>query len=98
MKTFNEWVPGQDRRAFVKYLQETLIPDLKESGSLAMAEDFEEAVEFIKDGVLANRKNAMEFVRYLQDTLIPDLKESGSLATAEDFETAVSLIKVGSNK
>lgn len=41
--TFNDYT----RERFVEYLQETLIPDLKDSGSDATAEDFETAVHFI---------------------------------------------------
>ena len=40
-------VNGFTKARFVKYLQETLIPDLKAAGFEATAEDFETAVEFI---------------------------------------------------
>jgi hypothetical protein len=35
---------------FINYLENTLIPDLKESGSEYTAEDFETAVYFMKKG------------------------------------------------
>jgi hypothetical protein len=37
------------REEFVNYLETTLIPDLKESGHVNTAEDFETAVEFINN-------------------------------------------------
>ena len=36
------------REEFIEFLEETLIPDLKESGKIATAEDFETAVFFMK--------------------------------------------------
>ena len=36
-----------DREDFIKFLKETLIPDLKDSGNYATAEDFETAVFFM---------------------------------------------------
>ena len=38
----------QTREQFVRYLRETLIPDLKESGSDYTAADFEAACRFIE--------------------------------------------------
>lgn len=39
----------QEHQQFVSFLEGTLIPDLKESGTEATAEDFEKAVRFIKE-------------------------------------------------
>lgn len=36
-----------DREDFIKFLKETLIPDLKDSGNYSTAEDFETAVFFM---------------------------------------------------
>ena len=36
-----------DREDFIKFLKETLIPDLKDSGNYATAEDFETAIFFM---------------------------------------------------
>lgn len=41
-------VSGFTLEGFTAYLERTLIPDLKESGSTATAEDFETAVNFLK--------------------------------------------------
>lgn len=42
-------IPEQtwERKDFIKFLKETLIPDLKDSGKYATAEDFETAVFFM---------------------------------------------------
>jgi len=45
MRTINGW---DDKADFVEYLVENLIPDLKESGMEATAEDFESAVFFMR--------------------------------------------------
>ena len=49
--TINEW---ENKDEFVEYLVENLIPDLKESGMEATAQDFESAVFFILLGDLKN--------------------------------------------
>tara|TARA_Y100000296_G_C5009394_1_gene174308 strand:+ start:359 stop:493 length:135 start_codon:yes stop_codon:yes gene_type:complete len=40
----------KSKTQFIHFLENTLIPDLKESGSDFMAEDFETAVYFMKRG------------------------------------------------
>tara|TARA_R100000700_G_scaffold17252_1_gene23831 strand:- start:4438 stop:4575 length:138 start_codon:yes stop_codon:yes gene_type:complete len=40
----------ENKADFVEYLETNLIPDLKESGLEATAEDFETAVYYIKGG------------------------------------------------
>jgi len=40
----------EDKQDFISFLKHTLIPDLKESGMDATAEDFETAVYFIEGG------------------------------------------------
>lgn len=69
---------------YLDYLKNTLIPDLKDSGSEATAEDFEEIVKNLEAKTYDE-----EFVDYLENTLIPDLWDSGKGATAEDFEQGV---------
>ena len=49
--TINNW---DDKDDFVEYLVTNLIPDLKESGMEATAQDFESAVFFILLGDLKN--------------------------------------------
>jgi len=44
-----EW---ESKEEFIDYLENTLIPDLKESDHVATAEDFETAVGFMRDGDL----------------------------------------------
>ena len=44
---FPDW---ENKADFVEYLEVTLIPDLKESGLEATAEDFETAVYYMKGG------------------------------------------------
>ena len=44
---FFHWENKED---FIEYLEENLIPDLKDSELFATAEDFETAVHFMKGG------------------------------------------------
>lgn len=76
------------RRDFADYLERTLIPDLKESGLEATAEDFEECVGLIRSG-----QKDPAFADWLSSTLIPDLKESGRIYTAQDFQKCVRFIR-----
>jgi hypothetical protein len=46
-KGFFHWENKED---FIEYLEENLIPDLKDSKLFATAEDFETAVHFMKGG------------------------------------------------
>jgi len=77
-----------EREGFVSYLEQTLIPDLRESGADATADDFARCVELIRDN-----ETDPEFVGFLTNTLIPDLEESGHEFTAEDFETCVRYLR-----
>ena len=85
-------------KAHVDYLRGRLIPDLRESGRDATADDFVTCTENI-DRLLAQRlprrasAATKRHVAFLTDTLIPDLKESGYEFTAQDFEKCVSLIE-----
>ena len=74
--------------AFIGYLRDTLIPDLREAGMKGTAKDFVTAVKFMRK----LSKRAPSFVEYLEETLIPDLKKAGYVETAKDFETAADYI------
>lgn len=100
-KTFREAtrkkVSSTAKSDYIEYLNDTLIPDLKDSGSAETAKDFEYIVEIIKTGKLPETATEYwdsleEFIGYLEKTLIPDLKESGRTATAEDFEEGMKYI------
>lgn len=72
---------------FIRYLEDTLIPDLEDSQSKDTARDFKEVVARLKDddSFEYEHDSKEELVQYLKGTLIPDLKDSGKEATAEDF-------------
>lgn len=40
---------GMMMTEFIEYLEMTLIPDLKEAGQAATAEDFEQCIDFMRD-------------------------------------------------
>lgn len=44
------------KEAFIEYLRGTLIPDLKESGCGATAEDFEKAIEYMESKPLTSEE------------------------------------------
>lgn len=79
---------------FIYFLQNTLIPDLKESGYDYTATDLEDGIQYL--GQVVNGKGSQAkiggFVAYLKDTLIPDLKEGGRVETAKDFTRLKNLI------
>jgi len=79
------------RTEFREYLKGTLIPDLKESGELLTAADFEQAAKYIRS-VKGHEVEAALFCQYLTRTLIPDLLASGRTCTADDFKFAVEFI------
>lgn len=79
------------KQKLINFLEGTLIPDLKESGSDAMAEDFETGIAYLrgahgKQGMFEDVDHYMDF---LEGTLIPDLYESGRDAMAEDYESVL---------
>jgi hypothetical protein len=100
-KTFKEAsrtkISSTAKADYLEYLADTLIPDLKESGSEETAKDFEVLADIIKtsqmpDGADDTWANINEFREYLEKTLIPDLEESGRTATAEDFKEGIRYI------
>lgn len=82
---------------FADYLNNTLIPDLEDSGKEATAEDFEQGVDhleyLIDKGKILNVKGLKNLISFLKGTLIPDLKDFGSKATAKDFEELIYWIE-----
>jgi hypothetical protein len=83
--------PEMKRFEFIEYLDTTLIPDLKDSGRNATAEDFETATKLL-NGKKVKGWSKKSFKAYLQSTLIPDLRESGYDSTADDFEGVVEYL------
>lgn len=81
--------------SFTEYLNDTLIPDLKESGAEYTAEDFETLVGFLENPKRkkSQGRTVQEFADFLENTLIPDLKESGKEYTAEDFEEGLGYLE-----
>lgn len=70
----------QTKEEFLRFLDDTLIPDLAESGRKATAEDLQRCHDLAKWG----EKDA-RFAKWLKTTLIPDLRASGHTHTAADF-------------
>jgi hypothetical protein len=110
-KTFKEAAKNKSastaKTDYVEYLQDKLIPDLKENGNTATAQDFETLLYVIKTGNVqrdpddheANEWASVEdFKKYLEGTLVPDLKESGRIATADDFEEGMKYLPVEEKK
>lgn len=87
----------QTKPQFVYYLESTLIPDLKEGGRDATAEDFEDLVRLIKHPTKAPGawKSTVDFVKYLEETLVPDLYQSDHTFTAKDFQTGIAFWRDG---
>lgn len=78
---------------FINYLQNTLMPDIMDSGKKEMAEDFKILNGFLKGSHRSYGRSMPEFIDYLQSVLIPGLRESGEELTALDFETGIKLIQ-----
>lgn len=78
---------------FVDFLKKRLIPDLRESGMDATADDYQRGISLYRDkkGVLPIT-SFMNYLKYLRETLIPDLKASGSESTAADFERMYKMV------
>ncbi|MBF0556375.1 MAG: hypothetical protein HQK96_17800 [Nitrospirae bacterium] len=91
---------------YIEYLNDTLIPDLKENGSTATAEDFAILMHILKTGAIPPKgendesewATVEDFRKYLEETLIPDLKESGRTATADDFEEGLRYLPIAEKK
>lgn len=80
---------------FIRFLVETLIPDLKESGSTNTASDFQTLVKFLNGAKKARHFTQATFIEYLEKQLIPDMRESGYTATPDDLEKGVNFLKAG---
>ena len=77
---------------FREFLSETLIPDLRESGQDATADDFETAVGYLTYG---KDKKYRAWKKFIVGRLVPDLRASDYRATAKDFMTAIKFIDAG---
>jgi len=66
---------------YMEFLEETLIPDLKESGS-SYAEDFSRILAMLK----GEEEIDKEYILWLRTTLIPDSIESGYTSTAHSLQ------------
>lgn len=73
---------------YIDFIENTLAPDLVDSGYESTAEDFYTLANNIKEGYVD-----VGFMKFLEGTLIPDLKESGKNSTAEDFEAGIKYWK-----
>jgi len=88
---FHKFQPSHNSvEDYIDFLEGTLIPDLRESGSDFTADDFETVIKMLK-----NSARDAKFELYLKDTLIPDLRESGKDFTAEDFEEGLYWLEQG---
>ena len=86
---------------FVYFLEDTLIPDLVDSGMEFTAQDFEEGIIYLRSltsGTRGYRTEAKKFIGWLRSTLIPDLKDSGRVSTAKDFSTLAKMIETELNR
>ena len=72
---------------YINFLENTLIPDLTESGNDSTVEDFEQIIDAIKDKDVDE-----EFISLLKH-LERDHRESGTDATADDYAEGVYWIK-----
>ncbi len=89
------------RSSFVEYLRDTLIPDLRESGSDATADDFERCVSFMESGITVGdrvRVKAIGSHAPLDGVITAILKnnqykdfEAGDLETFWDGDYVVSV-------
>ena len=79
-------MPGLE--AYIDFISNTLVPDLKDSGNDATAEDFEHLVSLLDHG-----EHDQDFENFLSETLIPDLRDSGTDATADDFEEGLGYLE-----
>ncbi len=83
------------RTEFINYLQNQLIPDLKDSGQDAAAEEFETGVRLLQQEptqAAFQDADVRGWVAWLQDTWVPDLRASGTHATADDVDTLIRFI------
>ena len=83
------------RQEFIDYLENTLIPSLRDSGSEATAEEFELGAQILKSGYHPSgdsEQNLADWVSWLQNTWIPDLRQDGYEATADDVDTLIRFL------
>lgn len=85
---------------FIVFLERTLIPDLKESGSEGYVKDFEEGLDFIEyyenHGRFGGGASSVHgYLEYLHNTIIPDTIESRGRdsGTARDLKRMAKMIE-----
>jgi hypothetical protein len=90
---------------FIVFLEQTLIPDLKESDNVGYVEDFEVGLDFIEayeeDGRFGTGKRyrrdagVEDYLDYLHNTIIPDTIESRGKdsGTARDLKRMAKMIE-----
>lgn len=88
--SFNNSVARDD---YIHFLRGTLIPDLKESGTVETAKDFEAMIKFLNGATKANGMTKEHFINFISKTLIPDLRDSGTNETADTFEEGLSFLR-----
>lgn len=91
MSIYDNLVLANPTINFIEFLEETLIPDLKESGDINLANDFKKAIRYMKRKTKVPKKDKDEFLNYLKG-LAADYRESGREFTAQDIETCYSFI------
>ena len=95
----------KSEKDFIYFLEETLIPDLKESGSEGYVDDFEEGLDYLEyyeehgvfprgGGPKWRRKGGVEdYLDYLHNTIIPDSIEGGWTETAKDLKRMAKMVE-----
>lgn len=82
-----------DVKDYISYLTETYIPDLRESGKDATADDLEDIINVLNGKQPKNFDNKEHLIDFLEYTLIPDLRRSKDYETAKDFKTGLRFMK-----
>lgn len=76
---------------FISFLEETLIPDLKESGRSECVKDLTIAVKFMKGAKRAALMNRKTFCEHLKEREA-ELRSEGYECTPDDYFTARQFI------
>lgn len=76
---------------FISFLEETLIPDLKESGRVHDAKNLEQAIKFMKGAKIVEGISKNKFLAYIESGE-KSLRLDGFDCTADDYFTARQFI------
>lgn len=79
-----------DKASFVRYLRETLIPDLREAGFYPTASDFDTCVKIMTGRARMSARAKQQFIAYLRESTAFDTRS----AVVEDLETCLRFIEV----